>query len=76
MKRCSGATALSHCTGPEPGQVQGMGPELMGPNILYRNVHSGPRLGQEADPLSAIVPVLLPVPSLVLVLVPCSVNKP
>ena len=32
----------SHCTKTGPGQVQGMGPGTMGPNIylLYRNVHA------------------------------------
>ena len=42
--------AYSHCTGQGPGQIQGMG--LMGPNILNRNVHTGPGQGQEPDPLS------------------------
>ena len=31
------------------GQVQGTGPRLMGPNKLYRNVHSGPRQGKEPE---------------------------
>ena len=51
-------------------QCRGLG--LVGPNILYRNVHTGPR--QESDPLSPVMPVLFPVP--VPVPVPCSVNKP
>ena len=35
----------SHCTG--TGQVQETGPTAKGPNILYRNVHTGPRQGKE-----------------------------
>ena len=64
--------AYSRCTGMGTGQVQVMGPELMGSNILYRNVHTGLRLGQEPDRLSPIVPVPHPVPAPVPVL--CSVN--
>ena len=60
--------AYSHCTGAELGQIQG--PGLMSPNILHRNVHTGPRQEQEPGPLSPIVPVPFPVP------LPCSVNKP
>ena len=54
--------AYSHCTGAEQ--------RLMGPNILYRNVHTGPRQEQEPDQLSPIVPVLSLSRSR------CSVNKP
>ena len=54
--------AYSHCMGQGLGQVQGTGLGAMGPIILYRNVHSGPRLEQELDPLSPIVPVPFPVP--------------
>ena len=64
--------AYSHCMG--PGQVQGVGPGLMGPNVLCRNVHTGPGQGQEPDSLSLFVPILIPVPVLVAVL--CSVIKP
>ena len=39
--------AYSHCTGMGPGQVQGMGPGKMGINMMYRNVHNGPRQGKE-----------------------------
>ena len=46
----------------------------MGPNISYRNVHTGPRQEQEPDQLSPIVP-LGPLPVPVPVLLPCSVNK-
>ena len=42
--------AYSHCARPGTGQVQGMGLGLMGPNILYRNVHTDLRQGQEPDP--------------------------
>ena len=60
----------SHCTGPGPGpgQIQEMGKELMGSNILYRSVHTGMTLGHEPDPLSSVVPVPFSVP------VPCSVK--
>ena len=37
----------SHCTGTGPGQVQATGPRAMSPNILYRNVHTGPKQGKE-----------------------------
>ena len=33
------------------GTVQGTGPGGMGPNILYRNVHSSPRQGNEPRPI-------------------------
>ena len=48
------------------------GRELMGSNILYRNVHTGLTLGNETNPLSSIIPVPFPVP----VPVPCNVNEP
>ena len=66
--------AYSCCIG--QGQVQGTGLGLMGPNILYRNVHTGPRQGQEPNPFSPIVPVPFPVPAPVPVPVPRRVNKP
>ena len=40
--------AYSHCRG--LGQEQGTEPRLMGPNVLYRNVHAGPRQGEAQDP--------------------------
>ena len=43
-----------------------MGPALIGPNIMHRNVHTGPRQEKNQDPLFATVlvqfPVLIPVP--------------
>ena len=41
--------ACSHCSGVGPGQVQEMGMFLgaMGTDMLYRNVHTGPRQGKE-----------------------------
>ena len=66
--------AYSHCTGQGPEQQQGPGMGLMGSNILYRNVHTGPGQGQEPEPLSPIVPV--PFPVLVPLPLPCSVNDP
>ena len=41
--------ACSHCTGTGLGEVQEPGPRAMGPNVLYRNVHTGPRQGKESD---------------------------
>ena len=41
--------AHSHCTGTGPGQVQGIALGLK--NTLYRNVHTGPRQGQETRPI-------------------------
>ena len=35
----------SHCTGTGQGQVQGTGLAPMGPNALYRNVHTGQEPG-------------------------------
>ena len=35
--------------GSRTGQVQGTLLEAMGPNILYRNVHTGPRQGKEPE---------------------------
>ena len=43
--------AHSHCPGTELGQVQEVGLGLMGPNILYRNVHTGLRQEQEPEPI-------------------------
>ena len=37
----------SHCMGMELEQVQGMGMGAMGPNVLYRNGHTGTRQGKE-----------------------------
>ena len=48
--------------------------ELMGSNILYRNVHTGLAMGNEPDPLSSIMLAPFPVP--VPVPVQCSVNEP
>ena len=42
-------------------QVQGMEVSLMGPNILYKNVHTGPRQEQEPDLLSNDVSVPFPI---------------
>ena len=66
----------AHCTGLEPGQVQGTGLGAIGPysSILYRNVQTGLRQGQEPDPLSAIVLVQFPLPVQVPFL--CSVYNP
>ena len=44
--------AYSHCTGQGLGQVQVTGGDLMGPNILHRNVHAGLKQGQEPDVFS------------------------
>ena len=53
--------AYSHYTGTTLGQVHGAGPGVMGPNILYRNVHTGLRQGKE---LGSIVSYYAgPVPS-------------
>ena len=43
--------AYSHCTGPEPGQVQETGLGVVGSNILdlYGRVHTGLRQGQKPD---------------------------
>ena len=38
---------FSHCTEMGLGQVQEVGPELMGLNILCRIIHIGLRQGQE-----------------------------
>ena len=43
--------AASLCTGTGLGQVQGTGMELIGPNILHRNVHTGLRQGKEPRPI-------------------------
>ena len=51
-----------------------LGPESMGSNMLWRNVHTGLRQGRYQDPLFPIVQVPFPVPPKVPV--PCSVNKP
>ena len=59
--------------GPSPGQLQGVVPKLMGPNVLYRNVHTGLDR-KEPDPLFPIVLVQFPVPVPVPFL--CSMNKP
>ena len=59
--------AYSHCTVTGLGQVQGMGPGAMDPNILYRNVHTGPRQGRNQDPLSPIVLVRCTCPGPILV---------
>ena len=40
-----------HCTGTRLGQVQGTGLGLVGPNILLRNVLTGPRQGKEPGPI-------------------------
>ena len=64
----------SHCTGTEPGQVHEMGPRAVGTNILYRNVHTGPRQGKE--PGSIVSYCVDPLPSTCLVPFPCSVNQP
>ena len=48
----------------------------MGFYILYRNVHTDLKLGNEPDPLSSIMPVPFPVPVPVPVPLPCSVNEP
>ena len=61
-------------TGTGTGQVQGTEKGLIGSNILYRCIHTGLRQGNEADPLSPIMPVPFPVP--VPIPVPCSVNAP
>ena len=66
--------AYSHCTGTVLGQVQGTEPGGMGPNVLYRNVHTGLRLGEVPDPLFPVVLVQFPEP--VPLPVPCSVNQP
>ena len=39
--------AYSHCTG--MGQVQETGPTAMGPSMLYKIVHTGPRQGREPE---------------------------
>ena len=46
---CQGM-AYSHCTGMGPEQVRATGQGVMGLNILYRNVHTGPR--QRTEPVS------------------------
>ena len=50
--------AYSHC----------MGPGTTGPNILYRNVHTGPRPGKEPRPIASFcagpVPCICPGPIL------------
>ena len=56
------------------GKVEGIGTGLIGPNVLYRNVHTGLNRGSNQDPLFPIVPVQFSVP--VPVPFPCSVNKP
>ena len=66
--------AYSHCPGPGTGQVEGMGPGPMGPDILYRNVHTGPRWGMERRLIVSIVLVQFLEP--VKVPFPCVVNKP
>ena len=43
--------AYSHCTGIGPGQVLGTELGLMGPDILYRNIHTGLRQGKEPVPI-------------------------
>ena len=42
---------FSHCTETAPGKRQGMGPGPMGPDILYRNVLTGPRQGMKLGPI-------------------------
>ena len=48
-----------HCTG--PGQVQGTG--VIGPHILYRDVHTRPRHGQGPEPIVSYS--ASPIPSLI-----------
>ena len=52
--------ACSHCMGTGLGQVQGTGPGGMGPNILYRNIYTGPT--QEKEPVSIVYFCTGPVP--------------
>ena len=52
----------------------GKRPGAMGPNILYRNIHTGLRQGKEPESIVSIVLLKFPVP--VPVTFPCSVNKP
>ena len=47
-----------------------MGLRAMRPNILYRSVHTGPRLGMVPGPIVSFCPGPVPVP------VPRSMNKP
>ena len=51
-------------------RLHGNGP--VGPNILYGNVHTGPRQDRNWDPLFPVVLVPFPVP----VTFSCRVNKP
>ena len=71
----TGVMAHSHCTGTGQRQVQGMGPTVMGTDMLHRNVHTGPKERERnQDPLFSIVLVQFPVA--VRVPFPCSVNQP
>ena len=58
--------------GTGPRQVQGMGPGAMGTDVLYRNVHTGPRQGKV--PGSTVSQCAGPVPSSGLVPVQCELN--
>ena len=61
--------AYSHCTGKRLGTGTGIGTQLMGPSMLYRNVHTGPRPGKEpgsivsycANPVPCSTPGPVPV---------------
>ena len=52
--------AYSHCMGTGSGQAQGMVQALMGSSILYRNVHTGLRTGQEPEPIASYCDGLVP----------------
>ena len=61
--------AYSHCNWTGPGQIQGMWLGAMGPNIWYRNVHTGLKQGKEpgsivsccTGPVSCTCPAPVPV---------------
>ena len=53
--------AFSHCTRTGPGQGQGMGEGSMASNISCRNVHTGPRQGQqEPGPIVSYCAISVP----------------
>ena len=66
--------AYLHCTGAGVGTRTGTEDHDYWFKYIIQKCHTGPRQGQELDPLSPIVPVMFPVP--VQVPVPFSVNKP
>ena len=68
----AGIMAYSHCRGTDRYKIQGTGMGQVGPDKLYRNVHTDLRRERNQDPLFSIVLVQFPVP----IPFPYSVNKP